>query len=208
MHAFVEDFVATALPSPPARVLEVGCGKGDLARYLSSLGHVVTAIDPEAPPGPIFRKVSLEGFSEEDTFDAVVASRSLHHVPDLDAGLRKIHTLLRRAGVLVLNEFAWERMDRETADWYLSHIERAGSEPPSLLPESFPDAWIAEHEGMHTSDEMREGLDGIFHMKLFEWVPYVSVHYLERDDLLGEERRLIGLGRIQPLGFHYVGLRS
>jgi 2-polyprenyl-3-methyl-5-hydroxy-6-metoxy-1,4-benzoquinol methylase len=88
----VAGFVASHLGPPPARVLEVGCGNGDLARALAARGYEMTAIDPEAPDGDIFRRASLEDFNEAGPFDAVVAVRSLHHVHDLEGGVRKIHS--------------------------------------------------------------------------------------------------------------------
>jgi hypothetical protein len=43
---------------------------------------------------------------------------------------------------------------------------------------------------------------------LFEWVPYIAHHYLERDELEGEEERLIKSGAIRAIGFRYVGRRA
>ncbi len=83
----VEEFVLDQVGPPPARVLEVGCGEGELAHVLTRAGHSVTAIDPRAPEGPIFRRVGIEGFTDPDPFDYVVASLSLHHVEDLWGGL-------------------------------------------------------------------------------------------------------------------------
>ncbi|HZA90678.1 MAG TPA: methyltransferase domain-containing protein [Solirubrobacterales bacterium] len=79
----LERFVLAELPSPPARVLEVGCGAGELAMAMDTAGYAVTAIDPEAPVGEIFERVGLEDFATEERFDAVVASAALHHLPDL-----------------------------------------------------------------------------------------------------------------------------
>ena len=58
------DFVLAQLPPSAARVLEVGCGSGALARALDAAGHRVLAIDPVAPDGPIFRRVTLEALDE------------------------------------------------------------------------------------------------------------------------------------------------
>jgi 2-polyprenyl-3-methyl-5-hydroxy-6-metoxy-1,4-benzoquinol methylase len=82
-------FVETHLPAAPARVLEVGCGRGDLARGIARLGYQVDAIDPEAPVGAIFHAVSLEEFSDPGPFDAVLANLALHHIPDLAVRSRR-----------------------------------------------------------------------------------------------------------------------
>ena len=42
-------FVRASLPTPPARVLEVGAGGGELAAVLTEAGYEVTAVDPAAP---------------------------------------------------------------------------------------------------------------------------------------------------------------
>jgi SAM-dependent methyltransferase len=204
----VESFVVSHLPEPPCRILEVGCGRGELARVLASRGYAITAIDPEAPEGAMFRQVSLEGFPERGPFDTVVASRSLHHVPDLAEGLSKIHALLPPGGMLILDEFAWDQMNEETAQWYLSHVPKPGPEDESLLPGRFPDAWITEHEGLHDATAMRRALDRFFQLRLFEWVPYLAEHYLERKDLIPEEQKLIRSGDINAVGFRYVGTRG
>src|SRR5688500_8052394 len=112
-------FVLGELPPPPARVLEIGCGAGELAVEVAEAGYEVLAIDPAAPAGPIFRQTTLEKLGDFGAFDAVVASRSLHHIQDLDAAVERMHGLLAPGGRLILVEFAWERMDSDTGDWYL-----------------------------------------------------------------------------------------
>jgi 2-polyprenyl-3-methyl-5-hydroxy-6-metoxy-1,4-benzoquinol methylase len=99
LHAFVH----AHLPPVPARVLEVGCGRGDLARGIARAGHGVVAIDPDAPVGDLFRATTLKDFGAPEPFDAVVASLALHHVADLPRALDKIVSLLRPAGRLILN---------------------------------------------------------------------------------------------------------
>jgi len=127
-------------------VLEVGCGRGELARALAEAGYDVLAIDPEPPDGEIFRKTTIEELDEPGPFDAVVASLSLHHVHDLGAALDKLRRL--SAGPLILNEHAWDRLEPMTPEWE------------------------AEHEGLHGYGVMRAELDARFEEQFFEWRPY------------------------------------
>jgi SAM-dependent methyltransferase len=204
----LEDFVTTHLPDPPSQVLEIGCGSGELAYALTQRSYKMTAIDPEAPEGAIFQRTSLEEFRDPGPFDAVVASRSLHHLGDIDAAVKKIHALLREEGILILYEFAWDQMDERTVRWYLSHAPEGDLDHKSLLPGNFPHAWITEHEGLHDSISMRRALDHHFRLRLFEWVPYIADYYLEQPDLVEEEWELIASGAINPLAFRYVGIRG
>ena len=203
----VIDFVSEHLGQPRARILEIGCGDGELARALARDGHSITAIDPRAPLGPIFQQVPLERFDEATTFDAIVANRSLHYVHELGPALDKIEALLEPDGVLVLNEFAWDRMDGPTARWYFSHRAEGTSPISSLTAETFPEAWIAEHEGLHTSSVMKDQLEAHFATRVFEWVPYIARNYLDRADLVSREAESIARGDINAVGFRYVGTR-
>jgi 2-polyprenyl-3-methyl-5-hydroxy-6-metoxy-1,4-benzoquinol methylase len=202
------DFLLSALPQAPVPVLEIGCGTGELALAIAERGHPVTAIDPHAPSGTIFRKVSLEDFNEAQTYGAVIANRSLHHIHDLDTALGKIRSLLEPNGVVILNEFAWDRMDEPTARWYLTHVEEGKAHDASLRPENFPDMWVREHADLHTSSALRDCLATYFEAEMFEWVPYIARHYLERVALEGEEAEAISQGRIHAIGFRYVGRKS
>jgi SAM-dependent methyltransferase len=161
----LNEFVLSQLPAVPARVLEVGCGEGELARVLAAAGHDVVAIDPEAPDGEIFRRTTIEAFAEPGPFDGVVASRSLHHVHDLGGVLDKLVRLLR--GPLVLNEFAWDRLEPMTREWE------------------------EEHEGLHGYAVMRPELDARFDERFFEWRTYP----VDGEDVLGLGFRYVGVPR-------------
>src|SRR2546423_4176001 len=102
-------YVSRHLPPPPARVLEVGCGRGGgVARTLVASGYDVLAIDPDAPTGPPYRRVTLEELDDPGPFAAVVAGRVLHHVRALAPALDQLSGL---APLLVLDEVAWDHMD-------------------------------------------------------------------------------------------------
>jgi SAM-dependent methyltransferase len=190
-------FVLAVLPPPPARVLEIGCGAGILARAVDAAGYDVIAIDPEAPDGPIFRRTSLEELDEAGPFDAAVASYALHHIENLHPAIDQIADLLTVGGKLVIEEFGWDRVDQATAAWY-------GQQQGEGSTESVLSAWADEHEGLHGYEEMRRALDGRFRESLFEWRPYLY-RCLERDDTEPSEREAIKEGDIQAVGFRYVG---
>jgi SAM-dependent methyltransferase len=201
----VLEFVTAQLPPAPSRVLEVGCGDGRLARALDDLGYRVVAIDPAAPEGAIFHAVSLEDFADPARFDAVVASRALHHIPDLAWALSKLHRLLVPDGRLIVVEHAFERLDEPTARWYLERRRERQPGAPSSLPACMAE-WETDHAGLHGYAAMRRELDRRFTERWFAWTPSL---YLELGKALeSEELRVIEAGSIQATGFQYVGERG
>ena len=198
----VLEFVRVQLPAVPSRILEVGCGNGRLAWALDELGHQVVAIDPGAPEGAIFQAVSLEDFADPARFDAVVASRSLHHVHDLAGGLSKLQRLLAPGGRLIVVEHAFDRLDDPTARWYLDKRRASDPHAPGSLRACLAE-WEADHAGLHGYTAMRRELDRRFTERWFAWTPTL---YLELGEgLEQEERSLIEAGSIQATGFLYVG---
>jgi 2-polyprenyl-3-methyl-5-hydroxy-6-metoxy-1,4-benzoquinol methylase len=208
----LERFVLAELPSLPARVLEVGCGGGELALAMDTAGYAVTAIDPEAPAGEIFERVGLEDFATEERFDAVVSSVALHHIPDLEAAVERIATLLAPQGRLVLSEFDRDRfLEEATARWYHRQLlalpaarHERDAEP---IPEDFAE-WrraTAEHlADIHSADTMLEQLARSFVQRSFTRTPYLYRYELS-EAIEPLERELIDLGAIQATGFRYVG---
>jgi SAM-dependent methyltransferase len=220
----VEEFVLGQIGNSPIRVLEVGCGEGELARTLARVGHSVTAIDPQAPEGPIFRRTRIEEFTDPAQFDHVVAILSLHHVEDLGMALSNMADLLRVGGTLVVVEFAWDRIDEATAEWALERLPVASlSEKPSWLgrrcqewarggaretrapAESYFAEWASE-EGFHSSRRIRNELGRRFVERFFEWVPYLYPE-LREDVSESDESAAIEAGTINATGFRYVGTR-
>src|SRR5215212_5286075 len=121
------NFVLRYLPPPPARVLEIGCGPvGDLAYAIAAARYEIVAVDPMAPEGPLFRRIPFEDFTEPGSFDAVVASLSMHHIADLTRSTAAIVGLLVPGGRFILEE--WDRdclLDDVTARWYFHQRQAA-----------------------------------------------------------------------------------
>jgi SAM-dependent methyltransferase len=203
------DFARDHLPPPPAHVLEVGCGHGELTTELQVAGYEPLGIDPRAPQGDLFRRVLLEDLDvDEGPFDGVVAVHSLHHIRDLDRALDHLVTLLRPGGVLVLDELGWDLADETTLDW-LWNQRRAlaaaghGEAPPSL--EEVRQEWEAEHVGVHGFETLRRAVDARFEELAFAWTPhlYRSLGGVATEVL---EQALVDAGGIRALGFRYAGV--
>ena len=115
----------------PARLLEVGCGWGELAeRMAAELDCEVVSIDQSermvelaTERGVDARVADVQALPFGDAeFDAVVAAWMLYHVPDLDRALAECNRVLRSDGtfVAVTNSAAdfselWELVGRDTS---------------------------------------------------------------------------------------------
>lgn len=101
--------VDEVLRGAPDRVLEVGCGEGELAERLASVVSEVVAIDQSPRMVELTRKRGVDARVADvqelpfpdASFDAVLAAWMLYHVPDLDRGLSEIRRVLRPGGRLV-----------------------------------------------------------------------------------------------------------
>lgn len=184
-------------------MLEVGCGRGELALALAAAEYDVLAIDPRAPVGEIFRQLTLDVLDDPGPFDAAIAGRVLHHVDPLEPAVDKLAAL---APLLLVDEFAWERLDPPTQDWYegqhrmLVAAGREPSGPPDL------DGWREEHDDLHPSDVVRAAVGRRFEERVLEWRPYLY-RWLEGPASEALEQALIDAEAIQPLGYQWAGRR-
>jgi SAM-dependent methyltransferase len=196
----LNEFIPTLFP-PPARVLEVGCGDGELARALDAGGYDVLAIDPDAPVGRVFRRTTIEEFEDEGPFDLAVADRMLHHVHPLEPALDKLATL---APLLVVQEFAWERIDAETQAWYEETYRRLAAEGRDLKGPPDLDQWRLDHPGLHPSDVVLAALTERYEQRALEPRPYFY-RWLELSEVEAAEQAAIDAGSIRPIGLRWVG---
>lgn len=133
-------FVLANLPEGQSRILEVGCGSGRLARRLSALGHELVAIDssPESVEAARRLKVNarLAVFPdfEDEPFDVLLFTRSLHHIHPLDSTIEQVRCLLNPQGLLLVEDFAFGDVEEHTAVWFyrlLELLEACGVLPAS-----------------------------------------------------------------------------
>jgi hypothetical protein len=195
-------FVFDQLPPPPRRVLEVGCGReGGLVGELAARGYEVLGVDPDAPEGERFVRVEFQALDGE--WDAVVAARVLHHVNPLGEGL---DVLARLAPLVVVDEFASDRIDEAAQDWYEAQhrlLRASGIEPygPARL-----DEWRQRHPGLHPHDLLLSELRTRYEERTLAWVPYLS-RWLGGPSSELLEQGLIDAGAIPAIGYRWVGVR-
>lgn len=189
-------FVRAALPPPPARVLEIGAGDGELAAILTSAGYDVTAIDPKGRDG-VLQVALAELDAPQRSFDAAVAMLSLHHVVPLGQSLRRLSEMLRHDARLVVDEFDVDLYDERAAAWWLNHQGHAKDAADHV-------AEMREH--LHPVAHIRAELDVWF--DLGELVPgaYLYRWYID-PALRDEEERLIAAGDLPAVGTRFIAIR-
>lgn len=194
-------FVLGALPSPPARVLEVGAGEGALAAALGDAGYDVLAIDP-AGEGRV-AAIALNDVDEPaGSFDAAVAVVSLHHVEPLDASLANLSRVVRPGGVLAVDELDVRALDERAVGWWIERRKELGEHAPDD-----PAELIDEMRGhIHPIDRIYALLE-----ESFELSPPARGSYLHRWhldlDLRESEEALIASGELPPVGVRFSGRR-
>jgi SAM-dependent methyltransferase len=194
-------FARAALPPPPAHVLEVGAGRGELAAALRAGGYEVTAIDPAAEDGSGVEAASL--LDARGTFDAALAVVSLHHVEPLERSCAHLATLVRPGGPLVIDELDVTRMDERATGWWLGQ-RRALGEPEEEREPAAVIAYLREH--VHTLAALRDAL--LPHFTLGEPVPGPYLHRWNLEPGLRDaEEHLIAAGRLPATGARMVGIR-
>jgi len=140
------DYILAALPRPAAQILEVGCGDGDLAEALGHEGHRVTAIDQAEEAVQNSRRKGVNALlarwpdfdpaPDGPRFDAVLFTRSLHHMDDLPAAIEKAHALIKPGGVLLVEDFAFGETPLFTMQWFKNRLERLATDHKIAIPEN------------------------------------------------------------------------
>jgi SAM-dependent methyltransferase len=105
-------------PPKDARILDVGCGKGQLLRELAEAGYAsLTGVDPflpdvvETPASVRMHRSPLEAVSGE--FDVIMFHHSLEHIEDQRSTMQAVGRLLSAGGwclirIPTVSSYAWE----------------------------------------------------------------------------------------------------
>lgn len=147
-YAFVskygEDLIGWLAPQKGERILDVGCGTGQLAAEIAEYGARVTGMDfsgsmiekaQKAYPALTFDVKDVRDFAYDEPFDALFSNAALHWVEEQEAAVACMYRALKPGGRLVLemggkgnvqeilqavDEAMWEAGCRErlTGEWW------------------------------------------------------------------------------------------
>jgi SAM-dependent methyltransferase len=210
-------FVHDHMPPAPARVLEIGCGPvGGFVPSLISRGYDAVGVDPEAPAGAEYHRVTFEEHEVQQPVDAIVACTALHHVADIDQVLGRVVEALAPRGTVIVVEWAHEWFNEATARWCFEqlpagedregwlHHHRDRWEVSGLGWDSYLADWIDDEE-LHTGESIIRALDARFERRQLTRTPYF---FADLDDVSEvAEQAAIDAHTIRPTGIRYVGQR-
>ena len=198
----VEAFVKAALPAPPARVLEIGAGRGELAVALGEAGYAMTAVDPAAEHGGIVQPRSV--LELQGSFDAAVSVVALHHIDPLAESCEHVAAMLAPGAPWVIDEFDIDRYDERAMRWWISQRRALGvaeheHEPDDIL------AHLREH--IHSLETMLAALAP--HFEVGRPVPGPYLHRWDlRPSLYAAEIDLIASGLLPAVGCGLIATRK
>jgi SAM-dependent methyltransferase len=117
-YPFIRDKIAACFPGPAGlRILDYGCGSGDLVRFLLAAGHDAHGVDVDTFFDDFYQFTDREllaqkritvidarGYGElsGQTFDVVVCNMVVEHVKDKSALFAALSRFLRPDGLLLL----------------------------------------------------------------------------------------------------------
>ncbi len=150
-HSFVwqygRDLLVLLNAKPGERILDVGCGTGQLTAEITQFGAEVVGIDSSAEmiaaarknfPQVKFEVADVTALTYADEFDVVVSNATLHWVRDQPSAIASIARALKRGGRLIF-EMGGRGNLRHLLDAVYQALRKLGvANPEQLSPWSFP----------------------------------------------------------------------
>ena len=178
------------MPAPPARLLEVGCGAGDFALILQQLGYHVVALDQSEDNVARARAKGVNAAAADwpnfvdRPFDAVLFTRSLHHIQPVTGALKRAHELLRDGGTVLIEEMAFHEATGRTILWFKSIVDvldAAGAlnhdedrfASRIAHAEDAEDAWRLDHVDIAPAVEIHNAVQLLFTLKAGAQTPHL-----------------------------------
>ena len=218
---YTGDFVRRHLAAGARDVLEVGCGAGELAEQLQLGGLRVLAVDSDPSCVGLARQRGVEAQPAtwpadlERKFDAVLFTRSLHHIHPLDEAVATAVSALRPGGVLIVEDFRAEGGSDRSSGWFRGLVRLLAA--TGAFCEEFDlehtlaklDVRHEEHE-LHSSVAIGEALrrrGTVEEGDSASYFRYVEANLRSSaaaEAFLEHELELISAGAIDPLGKRFV----
>lgn len=227
-------FIKALLPGSAQRILEVGCGSGRLAARLQADGHTVVALDTSDEAvqqaqqhGVDARRAEWPDFDSADNFDAILFTRSLHHIHALEEAVKRASELLAPNGLIVLEEFDFEASTPMEIAWVYGvlnilnhggHLNLEADTMPKhlLLSGGNPHVWQHDHD-LHSILALRTAVEKHFTLQIESPALYLYRYILPllsdngfglAESVLDMERRLVEAGALRSIGHWIVGRKT
>lgn len=213
---YTMEFVTRSLPRSATDVLEIGCGTGELAAIMAKSGLKIDAIDPdescvaEARARGVSARLGSWPDDVEKRYDAILFTRSLHHIHDLGGAVSAAAAAVRDNGRIIVEDFRAEGGSGRSRTWFGDMVESLfgnQAEVEALLAKAAPGS--GDHD-LHASSAIAEALVRTGEVRSEEaayYFRYVEAAFGSEEiaqSVLEQELSLIASGAIDALGKRFV----